>query len=57
MTISDKGYLYIIDKKKGNIIRINNLHKIIKLKKEKIYLLTGFLVSSIVIFIYLIMKV
>ena len=30
ITISEKGYLYIVDKKSGNIIRINDLFKIIK---------------------------
>ena len=34
ITISEKGYLYVIDKKSGNIIRINDLFKNYKDKKE-----------------------
>ena len=45
ITISNKGYLYIIDKKTGNIIRINDLHKDYKLKKRKNLFTTGFLVA------------
>jgi outer membrane protein assembly factor BamB len=46
MTISDKGYLYIIDKKKGNIIRINDLHKTYKTKKRKKIFTTGFVIAQ-----------
>ena len=46
MTVSDKGYLYIIDKKTGNIIRINDLHKNYKIKKRKEIFSTGFFVAS-----------
>ena len=46
ITISKKGYLYIIDKKSGNIIRINNLYKDYKDKKRKQIKPTGFLISS-----------
>ena len=45
MTVSDKGYLYIIDKKTGNIIRINDLHKNYKIKKRKEIFSTGFFVA------------
>ena len=45
ITISDKGYLYVIDKKKGNIIRINNLHHNYKAKKQKDVFTTGFFVA------------
>ena len=27
ITISEKGYLYVVDKKLGNIIRINHLYQ------------------------------
>ena len=46
ITISDKGYLYVIDKKAGNIIRINNLHKDYKVKKQKDVFATGFFVAQ-----------
>ena len=46
ITVSDKGYLYIIDKKKGNILRINNLHKNYKIKKRKDISATGFLIAQ-----------
>jgi len=42
ITISEKGYLYVIDKKSGNIIRINDLFKDYKDKKIKP---TGFFVA------------
>ena len=45
ITISDKGYLYIIDKKLGNIIRISDLHKNYKIKKRKNIHTTGFLIA------------
>ena len=35
-TVSNKGYLFVIDKKEGNIIRITNMLKNIKNKKNKI---------------------
>ena len=34
-TISEEGYLYVIEKNKGNIIRITNLFKKYKIKKRK----------------------
>ena len=46
ITVSDKGYLYIINKKKGNIFRINDLHKNYKIKKRKKIFPTGFLVAQ-----------
>ena len=46
ITISDQGYLYIIDKKTGNIIRINDLHKNYKINKKKNIFTTGFLISQ-----------
>jgi outer membrane protein assembly factor BamB len=46
ITISDKGYLYIIDKKNGNIIRINNLHQNYKAKKRQNIFTTGFFVAQ-----------
>ena len=45
MTISDKGYLYIMDKETGNIIRINDLHHDYKVKKRKDVFTTGFFVA------------
>ena len=44
ITISEKGYLYIIDKKSGNIIRINDLFKNYKDKKRNQIKPTGFFV-------------
>tara|TARA_B100000787_G_scaffold163415_1_gene145072 strand:+ start:569 stop:1861 length:1293 start_codon:yes stop_codon:yes gene_type:complete len=44
ITISKKGYLYLVDKKSGNIIRVNNLYKNYK-NKNNIYP-TGFLVAK-----------
>ena len=46
ITVSEKGYLYIVDKKTGNIIRVNNSfinYKKIKRSQTKP---TGFLVAS-----------
>jgi len=45
ITISEKGYLYIIDKKLGNILRINDLFKNYKDKKRKKIKPTGFFVA------------
>ena len=45
MTISNKGFLYIIDNKTGNIIRINDLFKDYNIKKRKDVFSTGFLVA------------
>ncbi|MDA9662588.1 PQQ-like beta-propeller repeat protein [Candidatus Pelagibacter sp.] len=46
ITISEQGYLYIIDKKSGNIIRINDLFKDYKDKKRKKIKPTGFFIAS-----------
>ena len=46
ITISEKGYLYVIDKKSGNIIRINDLFKDYKDKKRKQIKPTGFFIAS-----------
>ena len=45
VTISDKGFLYIVDKKLGNIIRVNDLHKNYKIKKRKNIYTTGFFIA------------
>ena len=45
ITVSEKGYLYIIDKKSGNIIRINDLYKNYKNQKRKQIKPTGFFVA------------
>ena len=46
VTVSDNGYLYLIDKKKGNIIRINDLHQNYKIKERKNISTTGFFVAQ-----------
>ena len=46
ITISEKGYLYLIDKKSGNIMRINDLFKDYKDKKRKQIKPTGFFITS-----------
>ena len=46
ITISNKGFLYIIDKKIGNILRINDLYQGYKVKKRKNILVTGFIVAQ-----------
>ena len=45
ITVSNKGYLYIIDIKTGNIIRINDLLQDYKVKKRKDMFATGFIVA------------
>jgi outer membrane protein assembly factor BamB len=45
ITISEKGYLYLVDKKSGNIIRINDIFKNYKDKKRKKIKPTGFFVA------------
>ena len=45
ITISEKGYLYLVDKKYGNIIRINDLFKDYKDKKRKRIKPTGFFIA------------
>ena len=35
ITISDQGYLYVLDKENGNIIRVNKLYDNSKIKKKK----------------------
>ena len=46
VTVSDKGYLYMINKTTGNIIRINDLHKDYKKKKRKEIFSSGFVVTQ-----------
>jgi outer membrane protein assembly factor BamB len=46
ITISEKGYLYLVDKKSGNIIRINDLYKDYKDKKRKQIKPTGFFIAA-----------
>ena len=46
ITISNKGYLYIIDKELGNILRINALLKEFKNKKKKPIKPVGFFVGT-----------
>ena len=45
ITVSENGYLYIIEKKTGNILRINDLYKNIKIKKRNDIKPTGFFIS------------
>jgi outer membrane protein assembly factor BamB len=45
ITISEKGYLYLVDKKSGNIMRINDLFKNYKDKKRKQIKPTGFFIT------------
>ena len=45
-TVSEDGYLFTIQKKKGNIIRINDLYKNYNLKKRKQLKPTGFLIGQ-----------
>lgn len=45
-TVSDKGYLFTIQKDKGNIIRINDLYSYFKEKKRKSIKPTGFIVAD-----------
>ena len=46
ITISDNGYLFIIDKDKGNIIKINDIYKIYKDKDRKKIKPIGFSISQ-----------
>ena len=45
-TISNNGYLFLIDKNRGNIIRINDLFKNFKPKLRKKMMPTGFVLNS-----------
>ena len=45
-TISNNGYLFLIDKNRGNIIRINDLFKNFKPKIRKKMMPTGFVLNS-----------
>jgi len=46
LTISLKGYLYIIDKDSGNIIRISDILKSLKIKKREKTSINGFVVDK-----------
>ena len=45
ITVSNNGYLFVIDEKNGNIIRITNILKNIKNKKNQI-IPTGFILAK-----------
>jgi outer membrane protein assembly factor BamB len=45
-TVSNDGYLYVVDKNKGNIIRINDLYLNYKIKKRKKIKPIGFAVGD-----------
>ena len=45
-TVSDNGYLFIIDKNSGNIVRITDIFKNFKNKKRKKIKSTGFIVAN-----------
>jgi len=51
LTITPKGYLFLIDKKSGNILKITNLLKKINIKKRKNLILTGFVLNKENIFV------
>ena len=51
ITISEKGYLYLVDKESGNIMRVNDLFKDYKNKKRKHIKPTGFFIASNKIYI------
>ncbi len=46
ITISDNGYLFVIDKEKGNIIKIEDIYKIYKEKNRKKIEPIGFSISQ-----------
>ena len=46
ITFSDNGYLFVIDKEKGNIIKIKDVYKIYKDKNRKKIKPTGFSISQ-----------
>ncbi len=45
-TISDNGYLFLIDKDRGNIVRINDIFKNFKPKEKKNLVPTGFILDT-----------
>ena len=45
-TISDNGFFHVIEKDKGNIIKINDVYKSYKIKKRKNLKPTGFSISQ-----------
>ena len=45
-TVSNEGYLYTIDKNKGNIIKVTDLFKIYKQKKRKNIYPIGFVIGN-----------
>ena len=51
VTISDDGLLIVMDKKTGQIIRVNDLFKNIKEKRKKDYQPTGFLVGKFYVYL------
>ena len=46
ITVSNKGYLYIINKKSGDIVRINDLYSGYKIKKRNNIYPTGFIIAQ-----------
>ena len=46
LTVSNEGYLYVIDKNKGNIIRITNLFKNYKIRKREKINPIGFVIGD-----------
>ena len=45
-TVSENGYLFIIDKNSGNILRVTDIFKNVKYKKRKNIKPTGFIVAN-----------
>ena len=46
LTVSNNGYLHVVEKNSGNIIRINNLYGIFKEKKKKNINPVGFAIGN-----------
>ena len=45
-TISNEGYLYVVDKNKGNILRVSDIFKIYKQKNRKNINPVGFVIGN-----------
>ena len=50
-TISNDGYFFVIEKNKGNIIRVNDMYKNYKIKKRKDIFPTGFSIGKTSLFL------
>ena len=45
-TVSNEGFLYVVEKNKGNIIRVNDLYINYKTKKRKVIKPIGFAIGD-----------